>query len=100
MRIGLILKCHVPTIVAAKRKQLIQNCQGFNRGVLKFSGVISKSVAAPRRPTTAGLRPEKTFCTTGVFMYFIKILAIKIISISEGNTSANVAVTLPNTDIQ
>lgn len=57
MRIGLILKNLVPTKVATKRKQLMQNCQRLTFGVEKFSEVISISVAAPRSPTTAGRSP-------------------------------------------
>ena len=57
MRIGFILRQYVPTKVAAKRKQLIQNRHGFTDGALKFSGESNNKVAAPSNPTTAGLNP-------------------------------------------
>ena len=92
---GLILRYPVPKAVEASRAQLIQNCQGFSEGVEKFSLLQSNRVAAANKPTTAGRRPLNTDCTSGVFMYFINILLIRIIKMSEGSTSAKVAVTLP-----
>ena len=93
---GFILKYMVPTNVAAKSAVLIQNCHGFCDGVEKLSDVMSSSVAAPSSPTTAGRNPMKTDCTTEVFMYFINILLIRIIRMSDGSTRANVAVMLPS----
>ena len=90
----------MPTAVAMKRAMLIQNCQGFSIGVEKFSLLQSSNVAAARRPTTAGRRPVKTDCTNGVFMYFMNILLIRIIRISEGSTSAKVAVAEPSVAIR
>ena len=57
MRIGFILRQYVPTKVAAKRKQLIQNRHGFTDCALKFTGEINNKVAAPSNPTPAGLNP-------------------------------------------
>ena len=77
----------------------MKNCQGLTEGRLKFSGVISRRVAAPKRPTTAGRRPLKTDCTAWVFIYLRNILLIRIISMNEGRTRAKVAVKLPSIDI-
>ena len=85
--------------VATKRAQLIQNCHGLTEGRLKFSGVISNNVAAPRRPTTAGRSPLKIDCTAGVFIYFRNIRLMSIMRMNDGSTRANVAVALPRIDI-
>ena len=86
--------------MATRRAQLIKNCQGFSIGVEKFSLLQRRSVAAARSPTTAGRRPLKTDWTNGVFIYFMNILLIRIIRISEGNTKANVAVVEPRMAIR
>ena len=65
---GLIFTHMVPTKVAAKSITLIQNCQGLTLGEEKFSSLMSSSVAAAKRPTTAGRRPAKALCTGRVFM--------------------------------
>ena len=85
--------------VAAKRKQLIQNCHGLTESAPKFSGDISNKEAAPSKPTTAGRKPLRTFFTGTVSTYLKNNLAINIISINEGSIKATVAVRLPNTDI-
>jgi hypothetical protein len=90
----------VPKAVAIKRAQLIKNCQGFSKGVEKFSLLHSNSVAAARSPTTAGRKPVNIDCTNGVFMYFINILLISIISINDGSTKAKVAVAEPRIAIR
>ena len=90
---------YVPMKVAMNRKQLIPNCHGLMSGVLKFSFDSSSNVAAPSSPTTAGRSPLSTLCTGVVLIYFRNIFAISIISISDGNTRAVVAVTLPSTYI-
>ena len=77
------------------RKQLIQNCQRFSVGVLKFSRVHNNKVAAANNPTTAGRNPWKTEVTVRVCMYFMNILLMSIIRMSEGSTSAKVAVVEP-----
>ena len=64
----------VPTNVATNRKTLTENCQGFSIGVEKLSGVMSSSVAAASKPTTAGRKPLNTDCTRCVCMYFMKSL--------------------------
>jgi len=89
----------VPMKVAAKRKTLTQNCQGWVRGEEKFSSVIKSRAAAPNIPTTAGRKPAKTSCTAEVFIYFISILLMSTIRINDGSTSAKVAVALPKTAI-
>lgn len=61
----------------------------------KFSLLHNISVAAASNPTTAGRSPRKIFCMTGECMCFKNILHINIMSMSEGNTRANVAVRLP-----
>ena len=96
MRIGLIFIYIVPTNVATSKNTLTPNCHGLAVGVEKFSGVINKRVAAARSPTTAGLKPVNTDCTMCVFIYFINILLIRTISISDGSTNANVAVAEPS----
>ena len=68
-------------------------------GVLKFSCVHNNRVAAASRPTTAGRRAVKTLVTVRVCIYFMNILLMRIIRISEGKTSAKVAVALPSTAI-
>ena len=73
----------------------MQNCHGSSLGVLKFSRVHNNKVAAASRPTTAGRRPRNTDVTVGVCMYFMNIMLMSTISISEGSTSANVAVIDP-----
>ena len=73
----------------------MQNCQGFSIGVEKFSLLQSSNVAAASNPTTAGRRPVNIDCTSGVFMYFINILLISIISTNDGSTKAKVAVAEP-----
>ena len=78
------------------RAQLMKNCQGFSVGVEKFSLLQRRRVAAANSPTTAGRRPLKIDCTRGVFIYFINIRLIRIMSISEGSTKAKVAVTEPS----
>ena len=75
---------------------LTQKCHGLIFGDEKFSGVISRSAAAAMRPTTAGRRPDITFCTVGVFIYFMNTRQMRIISMNDGRTSASVAVALPN----
>ena len=82
--------------VAMNKKQLIPNCQGLCLGVEKFSGVINSNVAAANSPTTAGRSPMNTLFTSRVCMYFMNILLMRIIRMSEGNTSANVAVADPS----
>ena len=89
----------MPKAVAANRAQLIKNCQGFVVGVEKFSALQSNRVAAAKRPTTAGRKPVNTDCTRWVFIYFINILLIRIIKMSEGSTRAKVAVAEPKTAI-
>ena len=89
----------VPTNVATNRKTLTENCQRFTVGVEKLSGVMSSSVAAASKPTTAGRKPLNTDCTRCVCMYFMKSLLMSIMRMSEGSTNANVAVMLPNTAI-
>ena len=96
---GLIFTHFVPTNVATNKPTLIQNCHGFTFGVEKFSSFISKSVAAASRPTTTGRKAVKMFCTSGVSIYFMTILLMSIIKMSEGKTKANVAVNEPNTAI-
>lgn len=91
MRMGFIFKNFVPTKHEINSATLIQKRHGSDVGVPKFSGVMSISVAAPSKPTTAGRRPRNTFFTAGVSMNFKNILLMRIISISDGNTSANVA---------
>ena len=81
---GFIFTHFVPTNVATNKPTLIQNCHGFTFGVEKFSSFISKSVAAASRPTTTGRNAVKMFCTTGVTMYFMNNLLMRIINISEG----------------
>src|SRR5574344_1866661 len=97
MRIGLLLKYLVPTKVAINKPTLIQNCQGFVVGEEKFSLFINSNAAAASKPTTAGLNPVKMLCTNGVCIYFMNILLIRIIKMSEGKMRANVAVAEPNT---
>ena len=99
MWIGLIFRYPVPKAVAISRAQLMKNCQGFSDGVEKFSLLQSKGVAAANKPTTAGRRPLNTDCTKGVFIYFINILLMSIIKMSEGSTKAKVAVAEPSIDI-
>lgn len=82
--------------VAIKMSTLIQNCHPFSFGVEKFSLFMSSSVAASSSPTTAGRNPKKMLCTMLDFMYFMRILHIIIIRISDGKISANVAVALPS----
>ena len=98
MRMGLMCITLVPINVAMKSATEIKNCQGWSRS-LKFSADSSNKVAAANRPTTAGRNPRKRLCTMWVCMYFMNILLIKIISVTEGNTSANVAVALPSMDM-
>ena len=81
--------------VAQKRATLIQNCHGFSIIEPKFSSFMSSRVAAPSNPTTAGRSPLKTFCTGSVFMYFMNILLIRIMRMSDGSTKAKVAVADP-----
>lgn len=64
-------------------------------GVEKFSLVQRSRVAAANRPTTAGRKPMNTDCTICVFMYFINILLMSSIRISEGSTKAKVDVADP-----
>ena len=99
MGMGLIFMNFTPTKAATNRKQLIKNCHGFSWGVEKFSAVHSNRVAAASRPTTAGRRPVKTEVTLRVCMYRINILLISIMRMSDGNTSAKVAMALPATAI-
>ena len=99
MRMGLIFMNIVPMKVAAKRKRLMKNCQGLTSGVEKLSPLQSIRVAAASKPTTAGCRPLKTDFTTGVSIYFMNILLIRIISINDGRTNAKVAMKLPKADI-
>ena len=96
---GLIFRYPVPIAVAMRRAQLMKNCQGFSKGVEKFSLLQSRRVAAASRPTTAGRKPVKTDCTNGVFIYFINMRLISIIRISEGSTKAKVAVAEPSVAI-
>lgn len=77
----------------------MMNCHIFILGVEKFSPLHSSSVAAPKRPTTAGRRPENTDCTIFVFIYFMNILLMRIMRISDGRTRAKVETALPRTDI-
>ena len=58
----------VSLLLMWKSITLIQNCQGLTLGEEKFSSLMSSSVAAARRPTTAGRRPAKALCTGRVFM--------------------------------
>ena len=74
---------------------LIQNTHGFIDGEEKFSLFISNKAAAAIKPTMAGLSPEKIFSTTTVCIYFINILLIRIIRMSDGNISATVEMALP-----
>ena len=48
-------------------------------------------------PTTAGRSPLKTASTAGCFWYFRKNLLMVSIRIKEGSTTANVAMTDPQT---
>ena len=73
--------------------------QGFIDGAEKFSLFINSNAAAAISPTTAGRRPDITFCTTIEFMYFMNRRQIRIISMNDGNTNASVAVALPSTAI-
>ena len=82
---------------AMNKKQLMKNCQGLSVGVEKFSRVHNNNVAAANNPTTVGRRVVKTLSTVLVCIYFMNILLMRIISISEGKTNAKVAVALPNT---
>ena len=90
----------MPKAVATKRATLTKNCQGLTAGVEKFSAVQSRRVAAAKRPTTAGRRPANIDWTTDVFMYFMNILLMRIISTNDGSTNANVAVAEPRIDIR
>lgn len=74
----------------------MQNCHRFTVGEPKFSLFRSMIVADASRPTTAGRRPVKMLCTTCVFMYFINILLISIISMKDGSTSEKVDVNEPS----
>ena len=89
----------VPIKVAKKRKRLTPNCQGLISGEEKFSTSQSRSVAAARRPTTAGRRPMKTLWTAGVRIYFINMRLMRTIRMKLGRTRAKVAVALPSTAI-
>ena len=77
------------------RAQLMKNCHGFSIGVEKFSLLQSSKVAAARSPTTAGRSPIKIDCTRWVFIYFMNILLMSIIKISDGSTKAKVEVAEP-----
>lgn len=81
--------------VATNRETLIQNCHGLLVIDPKLSWFMSKRVAAARSPTTAGRKPAKTFCTGAAFMYFVNILLIRIMMMSDGRAMAIVAVTEP-----
>ena len=77
------------------KQQLMPNCHASSWGVEKFSGVISNKVAAPNSPTTAGRSPLNMLSIRGWCIYRINSLLMSIISISDGSTSAKVAVTEP-----
>ena len=77
----------------------MQNCQRFSLGVLKFSRVHNNNVAAANKPTTAGRKPRNTLSTEWWCMKRINILAMSIIKMSEGSTSAKVAVAEPRMDM-
>ena len=68
---------------------------GFIMVTALFSAFISNSVAAASKPTTAGRSPMNMLVTTGWPMYFMNILEIRIIRMSEGRTNAKVAVREP-----
>ena len=95
MRMGLILMNITPMKALMKRKQLTKNCQASSLGEEKLSAVHNNKVAAANNPTTAGRNPLKMLSTEWVCMYFINILLISIIKISEGSTSAKVATADP-----
>ena len=84
-----------PMTALRKRKQLTKNCQASSLGVEKFSEVHSNKVAAANNPTTAGRKPLKMLSTGRVCIYFINILLMSIIKISDGNIKAKVATTEP-----
>ena len=77
----------------------MQNCQRFSFGVLKLSRVHNNNVAAANKPTTVGRKALNTLSTVRVCIYFMNILLMSIIRISEGRTNAKVAVALPKTAI-
>ena len=90
----------VPIKVTRNKTTLTENCQTDSVGEPKFSLLQSSRVAAPNNPTTAGRNPVKIDLTVRVFIYFINILLMSIIRMSEGSTRAKVAVALPNTAIR
>lgn len=86
-----------PTKAATKRNRLTQNCHAFSVGVEKLSRVHNNKVAAASKPTTAGRNPMNTDCTVGVCMYFMNILLMSTIRISDGSTKAMVEMKDPST---